>query len=181
MRRMVTLVLGVLLVASGTALAQDRGDISAGYRFIRSDGVNFPKGWYFDVTGHVTDVVSIVGDVGGTYKSESATEGGVTFSADARIHTFMGGVKVRALMVNPNVVPFGQILFGAGNAKFTAGGGGLTLSESSTDPVMNLSGGLDVSGGRAVGVRAQVGWLRIFEDGDGSNAFQFSIGATIGF
>jgi hypothetical protein len=181
MRRLATLVIAVLLLAGGTSFAQDRGDVSGGYRFMRSEGANFGKGWYFDVSGHVTEVVSIVGDVGGSYKSESETFSGITIEADAKVHTFAGGLKARASTVSPNVFPFAQVLFGVANARAEASGAGISLSESVTDPMLNLSGGVDVRGGGSVGVRAQIGWWRIFAEEDGFNAFHIGIGATIGF
>lgn len=181
MRRRAALVIAVLLMAGGTAFAQDRGDISGGYRFMRSEGVNVGKGWYADVSGHLTDMVSIVGDVGGSYKGESESFAGVTIAADIKIHTFTGGLKVRASAVSPSVVPFGQVLFGVATAKTEASGGGISISESLTDPMLNLSGGVDVRGGAPVGLRAQVGWWRIFSEGEAFNAFHISIGATIGF
>ena len=181
MRRLTALVIAVLVVAGDTAFAQDRGDVSGGYRFMRSEGVNFSKGWYGDVSGHVTDMVSIVGEVGGSYKGDSETLAGVTIAADVKLHTFAGGLKVRASAVSPAVIPFGQVLFGVANARAEASGGGISLSESVTDPLLSLSGGVDVRGGAAVGLRAQVGWWRILAEGEGLNAFHISIGATIGF
>jgi hypothetical protein len=181
MRRVVSLVIGVLLLSCGTALAQDRGDVSGGYRYLRSEGESISKGFYVDVTGHLTNTFSIVGEVGGSYKSESETAFGVTAEANGRIHTFAAGVKLRASMVRPNVVPFGQVLFGGGKASIEAKALGVTVfDESSTDPIMHLSGVVDVSGGGPIGVRVQVGWLRVFED-DASNIFTFSVGAKVGF
>ena len=180
MRRVAGLLIGILLAASGTSFAQERGDISGGYRFLRTDGVNFGMGWYADVTGHVTDVLSVVGEVGGTYKSLSESVAGITVNADVKLHTFMGGAKFRVPVENRSLVPFGQVLFGVGNARASASGGGINISESSTDGAMGLSGGVDVSGGRTLGLRVQVGLLRDFSD-EASNAFQFSIGARIGF
>ena len=55
------------------------------------------------MTGHVTDVVSIVGDVGGTYKSDSPRAVSAS-KRDLKIHTFQGGVKFRVPTMNPNVV-----------------------------------------------------------------------------
>ena len=184
MRRLAVFVIGVVWLSGGTALAQDRGDVSGGYRFLRltgDDAVNINKGWYVDATGHVTGVLSIVGDVGGSYRSESETFGGITASADVSVHTFMGGLKFRAPMVSPKAIPFAQVLFGGARGKVTASGGGFDFSESSTDPVMNVSGGVDISGGGSVGARVQAGWARVFEDGGGTNLFQFSVGAKIGF
>jgi len=181
MRRLVTFVIGAFLLASGTAVAQDKGDVSGGYRYLRSEGESISKGWYVDVTGHVTGMFSIVGEVGGSYKSESETFAGVTAEASGRIHTFAGGVKLRASKVSPNVVPFAQLLFGGGTASIKAKAAGVTLlDESSTDPLMHLGGGVDVSGKSPIGVRVQVGWLRVFEE-DASNILTFSVGAKIGF
>ena len=181
MRRVTTLVIGSLLLATGTALAQDRGDVSGGYRYLRSEGESISKGFYVDVTGHLTNVFSIVGEVAGSYKSESETAFGITAEASGRIHTFAAGVKLRASMVSPNVVPFGQVLFGGGKASIEAKASGVTVfDESSTDPLMHVSGGVDVNGNSPVGVRVQVGWLRVFED-DASNLFTFSVGAKIRF
>jgi hypothetical protein len=185
MRRLATCVIGVLILSSGTALAQDKGDVSGGYRYLRASGdgesESFGKGWYFDVTGHVTDMVSIVGDVGGTYKSESITEGGVTFNGDIKIHSFQGGVKFRVPTMNTNIVPFVQVLGGGVRSSFKFTAGSLSESDSSTDGIFTLSGGVDVSGMAKVGVRVQAGYFRVFEEGEGTNGFQFSVGAKIGF
>jgi hypothetical protein len=184
MRRLAVLVIGTLLLTSGTVFAQDKGDISGGYRYLHAGGdesESFPKGWYFDVTGHLTDIVSIVGDVGGTYKSESETVGGVSIEGSLKIHTFQGGVKFRVPTMNPNVVPFAQVLGGGVRSSFKLSGGGFNESDSATDGLLTLSGGVDVSGMAKVGVRVQAGYFRVFEEGEGTNGFQFSVGAKIGF
>jgi hypothetical protein len=185
MRRLATCVIGVLILSSGTALAQDKGDVSGGYRYLRASGdgesESFGKGWYFDVTGHVTDVVSIVGDVGGTYKSESLNESGLSFEGNLKIHSFQGGVKFRVPTMNTNIVPFVQVLGGGVRSSFKFTAGSLSESDSSTDGIFTLSGGVDVSGMAKVGVRVQAGYFRVFEEGEGTNGFQFSVGAKIGF
>jgi len=184
MRRLAVLVIGALLLTSGTVFAQDKGDISGGYRYLHAGGdesESFPKGWYFDVTGHLTDMVSIVGDVGGTYKSESFTEGGLSFEGNLKIHTFQGGVKFRVPTMNPNVVPFAQVLGGGVKSSFKFTAGSLSESDSSTDGILTISGGVDVSGMAKIGVRVQAGYFRVFEEGEGTNGFQFSIGAKVGF
>ena len=48
--RLTTLAIGVLVLTGGAATAQDRGDVSAGYRFLQSEGVGYPWGWYVDAT-----------------------------------------------------------------------------------------------------------------------------------
>ena len=177
------LALGVLVLTSGTAWAQTRAessaDVSAGYRFLQSNGTSYPAGWYFDWTRHVNRVLSITGDVGGTYKSDSVTAGSFSQSLDARIHTFMGGVKVRAVTQNPDVIAFGQALFGAANLRMTTTALGITLSRRATEPALSLGAGVDVND-LPVALRFQIAWLRVFED-DGSNAFHFTVGAKFDF
>ena len=200
MRRLATLVLGGLVLTSGPALAQDRPEVSAGWRLLHlsgsdpedisgteDDSVNVPKGWYFDVAVPITPMLSIVGDIGGNYKSESEsfTEQGVTFTGDAdvRVHTFLAGIRLRATE-NPRVSPFAQILFGAARATASveANVGGVPLidfDESSTEAVLSLGAGINLMPG-SFGVRVQAEWLKILED-DSGNAFRFGVGIVIPF
>jgi hypothetical protein len=179
--RAATLFFVALLLSAPTASAQDSGDLSAGYRFIRSERINYPAGWYIDWTRHVNDAVSIVGDIGGTYKSESIGIGSLTQSFDAKIHTFMGGVKVRASTMVTDTVVFGQALLGVANSRTESTAGTFTISDSSTDAALNLSGGVDVWGDLRVGLRTQIGWLRFFGEGTSVNAVHFSLGARFRF
>lgn len=70
---------------------------------------------------------------------------------------------------------FGQALFGAANLKVSTTSGTITLSRSTTEPALGLSAGVDVNGGLPVGLRFQIGWLRVFAD-EASNVFTFSVG-----
>ena len=78
------------------AAAQDapKGELSGGYHFFSGKGEgddedweNFPKGWYVDVAGNVTNSVGFVGQVSGNYKHFDDDD------FDFKIHTFMGGVR----------------------------------------------------------------------------------------
>ena len=182
-RRLIAIAIGVLALTSGTAWAQTQAessaDVSAGYRFLQSNGTSYPAGWYVDWTRHVNRVLSITGDVGGAYKSDSVPAGSFSPSIDARIYTFMGGVRVRAVTQNPDVVAFGQALFGAANLSLTTTALGISLSRRATDPALSLGAGVDVND-LPVDLRFQIAWLRVFED-DGSNAFHFSVGAKFDF
>ena len=179
MRRLIPIGVGVLCLTCSPAMAQARGDVSAGYRFLKSEGLSYPAGWYVDATSHISSVIAIVGDVGGTYKSDSLSFGTVSQTLDARIHTFMGGVRVSASTRDPDVIVFGKALFGAANLRTTTTSFGVTLSRASTEPALSLGGGVDVND-LPIGVRVQMAWLRVFEQ-IGSNAFHFSIGAKLGF
>jgi hypothetical protein len=200
MRRLATFVAVVLVLASGTALAQDRPEFSAGWRLLHlsgsdaegisgteDEGVNLPKGWYVDVDVPITPRLSIVGDIGGNYKSESVsfTEQGISFTGTAKVsaHTFLGGIRLRATDV-PRVSPFAQLLFGAvrGTASVEATVAGVPLidfDESGTDAAMSLGAGINLYPG-SIGVRLQAEWLKILED-DSGNAFRFGAGIVIPF
>ena len=177
------LALGLLTLTSGTAWAQSQGDaignVSAGYRFLQSNGTSYPAGWYVDVTRHLNRVLSVAGDVGGTYHGDSLTIGSFSQSVDASIHTFMGGVKARAVTQNSDVIAFGQVLFGAANLRRTTTSLPVTLSRKTTEPALSFGAGVDVND-LPVDLRFQITWLRVFED-DGSNAFHFSVGAKFDF
>ena len=184
-----------LLAAATTGFAQER-EFSAGWRLLHingtdgEDGLNMPLGWYMDVALPLTPMLSIVGDIGGNYKSEDETEviQGISFtgSADADVHSFLGGIRLSARN-NPRFVPFGQVLFGAARASVdieaTATVGGQTLtfdeSESETEAAMTLGGGVNVSAG-SLAVRVQAEWLKILAD-DSGNAFRFAVGVVIPF
>ena len=90
--------LGALLIMHPqTAGAQNNGELSAGWRVLNVEEQTFTGGWYADVLGNVTDTFGVVGEVAGHYKSfdESRFVSGiqVDVSADARVHTFMGGAR----------------------------------------------------------------------------------------
>jgi hypothetical protein len=200
MRRLAALVVGVLILTSGTALAQGRPEISAGWRLLHisgsdttdssgagDEGVNLPKGWYVDVAVPITPMLSIVGDIGGNYKSEteSFTEQGTTITgtAKASIHTFLGGIRL-GRTENPPVSPFAQILFGAArgtaSVEVTVDGVSLTdFDESSTEAAMSLGGGVNLNAG-SFRVRLQAEWIKILEE-DSGNAFRFAAGIVIPF
>ena len=67
------LALGITLPAS----AQDAPtvELSGGYNFLRvqfedfEDEKSFPAGWYVDVASNVTEMIGIVGQIGGNYKT----------------------------------------------------------------------------------------------------------------
>ena len=134
---------------------------------------------------------SAVAEAAGHYDSETAPPDlvpgvNITGTAEANVHTFMGGVRVRG-GANPRVRPFAQVLFGVARASVSAEGsvtsGGLTVpfdfSESETEAALSIGGGVNLSAG-SLGVRLQGEWLKILAD-DSGNAFRFGVGLVIPF
>src|SRR5262245_3694147 len=85
-----------LMVLPQAALAQyGAGELSAGWRVLNIEEQTFTAGWYADVLGNITSTFGVVAEVAGHYKTfdETRSVGAiqVAVSADARVHTFMGG------------------------------------------------------------------------------------------
>jgi hypothetical protein len=194
------MVAGALLMVAGPAAAQDtsRAEVTAGWRyyFVTLHGLqnpielpvtnDYPEGWYADIAFNASPKFAIVGEVGGTYRTESLnrTSGSLTVreSLDIRFHTFMGGVRVRAPQVR-SLVPFGQVLFGGErdestverSLQFGQGAPSTTLREgSSSNPVLALDGGATVMAG-PIAVRGSVGYVRFFSGAD-ADALRLNVG-----
>lgn len=157
----------VCACAMGTAAQAQTNravDVGVAYSFLRiteESGVNMPVGWLVSVAGRATNVVSIVGEVAGNYKSEE----GETL----RIHTFQAGVRFLARQ-NPNVTPWGQFLLGGANAS------GGCCGESETKFSIEPGGGVDVPVGGRVAMRLGVGFPMVFVEGETFNTFRVQVG-----
>jgi opacity protein-like surface antigen len=159
-----------------------KAEISVGYNYVQaksssdSDWTKFPKGWYADVAGNVTPMVSIVGQVTGNYK---------TFEDEdfkLKVHTFMVGVRGSS---TGNVRGFGQVLVGGANLKGEEIVG--TDSGKETDLAFQVGGGVNVMGSGPVGARVGVDYLRVkgkdsgaLLGGDSLNGFRFTVGVVFG-
>ena len=205
MRRLGVLVTAVVLMTAGSAFAQDesRGEFSLGWRYYHGtinsvvDPIqvpqpnDYPKGWYADIAVNASPKFAIVGEAGGTYFKDSYSSPSnivsIEESYDLTLYTFMGGVRVRAPQ-HASVVPFGQVLFGA-QRNTSEDEYRITVLQSppstsrrdatSSGPALALDGGVTVAAGW-VGVRASVGYVRLFESAD-ADVFRFSLGAAFRF
>ena len=184
-------------VALGFAIPQparaqnNSGEFSAGWRVLHFEEETFSRGWYADALGSLTNSVGVVGEVSGHYRTidETRVVAGfpVSVKADLRIHSFMGGIRFSARQ-NPQIVPFGQALFGLvhGSASVegstTVAGRTLTVdeSESDSDVAFELGGGVNVSLSNTFGLRFAASYFRVIEDG-ASNAVRFAVGAVFPF
>jgi opacity protein-like surface antigen len=163
------------------AAAQDtpKAEVSAGYNWLAAKQSNddewtkFPKGWYFDVAGNVTETVSVVGQVTGNYRHFDEED------FDLNIHTFMAGVRGGSA---GRIKGFGQFLVGGANLKASDD----SDSQSETNFAIQLGGGVNVLQSGNVGLRLGLDYLRIFAKDDGVtisedvNGLRFSVGVTFG-
>src|SRR5262245_16624348 len=167
------------------AAAQDtpKAEVSGGYNWLAGksssdeEWTKFPKGWYADVAGNVSDTLSIVGQVTGNYKTFDDDPDG---DFKLKLHTFLAGIRGSS---PGKVRGFGQFLVGAANFKGSVPG----FSATETDFAIQLGGGVNVMGSGGVGLRVGVDYLRIMSkddgevlEGDDVNGFRFNVGVTIG-
>jgi len=171
-------VFSMALLFSSPAAAQDApvGEFSVGYNLLRFEENTVPAGWYADVAANVSNALAVVGQVTGNYESEE----GFGVEVDASYYTFMAGIRFSA-RTNPNFVPFGQVLAGGARSKFSTEAGGIDLSESNTDGALQIGGGVNLFGGGSIGARVGADYIRVFTEGEGTNAFRFAAGVVFGF
>lgn len=177
--RCLLLMFVVPAVMTTPALAQDvpAVEVSGGYNLLKFSDETLPTGWYADVAGNVTKWLGIVGQVDGNYKTIDVS--GV--SVKTKLHGFMGGVRINA-RENPNAVPFVQALFGAMHTTGSTTLSGLLpfeVSNSETDSVLQLGGGVNLMPAGNIGVRVAADYMRIFVTNAGTNVFRFGAGVVI--
>ena len=182
MRRLVCLAVPVCLLAfvPTRALAQDRGaELAAGYTFrhltIDGDSANIPLGFSVSVAGRMARLVSVVGEVTESHRSE--TEGTVTASLNA--FTFAGGIRFskaeRRGGKREAARPFVEFLIG--DSRLSAG---LTGLGSATASALHLEpkGGVDLPMGRTAALRGAVSYEMEHAPGGWAHAVRIDVDAV---
>lgn len=185
MRRVVILVMGFLLMTSGSALAQDfpKFEIGGGYNYFSAkqdtddEWTEFSNGWYGEVAANITPIIGVLFQVTGNYKTFEEDDDEEDFSLDW--YNYLGGFRVSARK-NPKVVPYGQFLIGVAQLKGSAG----SDEGSETDLAWGFGGGVTVGTGR-VGVRGGFDFLKPQASDDGevlggtdTNGWRFLVGVN---
>ncbi|MGH9242199.1 MAG: outer membrane beta-barrel protein [Vicinamibacterales bacterium] len=170
------------------AAAQDtpKAEVSVGYNWLTAkasgdeEWEKFPKGWYADVAGNISDTLSIVGQVTGNYKTFEDEFEDEEFKLN--IHTYMAGIRGSS---PGRVRGFGQVLVGGVSIKATDEL--FDLEETETNFALQIGGGVNVLGSGGVGLRVGLDYLRLFAKEDGTvlfgedvNGFRFNVGVTFG-
>ena len=153
----IVILLAVILVAVAV-VAQDspKAEVFGGYAYTNVDtkdllGRQNLNGWDADVAFHATKNFSIVADISGAYKSESATVDGITGTAKLRAYNYVFGPRFS--FNSKKVTPFVEALFGANHVTVSAEAAGTSASLGSTSFAMALGGGLDVNANKHVAIR----------------------------
>jgi hypothetical protein len=159
--RLIATSLLVFAAAVTAAPAMAQGvEFSVGYAFLRDDEIkeNFPLGWYADVAGGISDNLSLVGEVGGSYKTVNDSEF-EDLDIKLSVHHAMGGIRLVHRGDGANF--YAQVLGGAARASVSDDFSGDDFSE--TKAAIQPGVGLEFGAG---GTRLRVGadYRRIFSD-----------------
>jgi len=177
-------VFALTLVLGAMWAAPVRGqELSFGYQVqhfsSEGDSLNAPLGISLNFAAPTSGMLSVVGQVDWSRKSESGTLFGTSLEATANFTTFAGGVRLSA-RGNPSVTPFMEALFGVMRSSGSANIAGANVgSGSETDPVLQLGGGVAVPVAGGFGIFGQVDYRRVFPDGTGVNVVRFVAGARL--
>jgi len=163
------------IVFAPSARAQTSGfEVSTGYLVARASDQTLPLGWSLEVSRDFGPTWSIVGEVGGAYKTTAAKSLGV--DVDLRIHTV--GIGARwSTRSSHRIVPFAQMVAGAARLGASAKIRGVTTGDSSTDLMLMPAGGLKVRLAHPFAVVGHIDYRRVFidrADNNGSAAHQLS-------
>lgn len=162
----------VLLASSRDVLAQGAPTVEAaiGYAFMHDDdsSLDFPYGWIASVGGYATNWLMFVGEVGGSYRTQSSDLADITLKQ----HTFTTGPRFTVPAAS-RFAPFAQVLFGIAHGSLDVEVPGASFVARGTGFFMAPGAGIDVnlSSRRALRFEVDAGFAR--DEGDTRTQFRF--------
>jgi hypothetical protein len=178
-------VLPLMLMGALPASAQgkSKADIGISWARLGESDMTLPAGWVMAVTGHITDQLAIVSEVGGNYKSVTpvptlpGSAAGV--NVDVSEHSFLGGGRY-AFGRNARVRPFAQTLVGISRVSGGASVSGVDISKSVTALTFQPGGGVDVQVSPRVAIRVQADYRLLTQD-DLGTGWQYRVATGVVF
>ncbi len=178
-------VVFILLCLAAPVAAQDRPawEIAGGYSFTRAvtDEVTLPVGGFVSGARNVTDMLAIVGEVSGAYKSEAEFQ----LEVDKALYTLMGGVRYYRHLAR--VTPFAQFLLGGAalGRKVTVGGYSEWVG-GNIEFAIQPGAGVDIRLTDRLAARVQGDWRRVFSADEAlgivdGNQIRIAAGIVVGF
>lgn len=193
-------VIAVAVVAgvAGSARAQDRPgvELSGGYQFLKLHdealdaagvGTSFPVGWFAEAAVPVSNGLTLAGQVGGHYRSESAPSMfvGVSQAADYRlnVHSFLAGARVVG-RGEDGLKAFFHLLAGASRVGLTRSAAlveGIPLGGdlATTEFTLQAGGGFDFPLTSRWSGRVTADYLRLFTEGAPTNGVRVAVGWVV--
>jgi hypothetical protein len=162
-------------------------ELTGGYQFLHAgEDLNFPFGLNVDAAWSYRPNLSLVGEIGWSFKSEDF---GIP-DADLNLHewTFAAGPRWNG-RGERRVWPFAQVLAGAAVTRTSGEVGGIEDSQSSTHFMLQPGVGVNIVAGDGWGFVGQVDYRRLFvgdddedgedDDSDGDNQFRVFFGVRM--
>jgi hypothetical protein len=141
------------------------------------------NGFEVAVTGNFSRYIGIKGDYAFQRKSFDVNFDSTRINADVNLHTLVGGLEFKDNAKDKergHLRPFGHLLAGFANARFSTSTTGFSFNQSDTGFAAVLGGGLDVRVGSRFDIRIiQLDYNPIHLGGETQNNFR--IGAGIVF
>jgi hypothetical protein len=166
-KRLALFVAAFLFLTTAHAAAQDapKADLSVGYQFTHLNGsnglygTNLPAGWTASVTGRLTPLLNVVGEMNGAYKDGT------------KLHNFLSGVRFGGGPSSGTnyIVVFGQAL------------AGLSTSGGKTGFVIQPGIGLAIHGSGKVGGRVNVDYSMDRHDRSTQKGVRVAAGVVFNF
>lgn len=154
-------------------------ELTAGYAYLYDDGFkdtgasgNFPIGWMVSVNFNLNKWLGVVGDVGGSYKSEALVVG---VDENLSVLAFNGGFRFS--IRNDAATPYFQAVFGGARYSDTAIGIGLAETHFAMQPGIGV--GIKVS--KLIGLDLGVDYRRDFGGTIFTNSNEFRAHAGVVF
>jgi hypothetical protein len=173
--------IALLLTVAALATPAAAQELSVGYQVQRfsgdGDSLNVPFGLNISLAG--AGSLTAVGQLDWSRKHESETFIGTSVDATANFAAFAGGVRLSG-HYNPSATPFVEALFGLMRTSGSANIAGEKIDGgSTTDPLLQVGGGVSVPMGGPFGVFGQVDYRRIFADDARVNGVRFVAGIRL--
>ncbi len=173
MRRLVLTAALVIAAACATAAQEPtpKAELFGGYAY----GGDNSRGWAGSAAFNVNRLLGLAADFGGQYTSFASADA----SERIRTHTFLFGPRF-SLRRSRRVTPFVHALAGFAHTDSRARELGFDFRAADTTFAAGIGGGLDVSLGRRVAIRAfQLDYLRTGFYGDSQNNGRIAVGLVL--
>jgi opacity protein-like surface antigen len=172
----------VLLWALPAGAQTPQFEFSGGYAFMRDQdrSEDFPAGWFASASGNITNWVSAVAEIGGSYRNCRECQRGPftseTFRGTDRnlkVFTFMAGPRVSTRAMS-RAMPFAQILLGGSHIS-----GGVQFDGALTTGFTYQPGaGVDLYLTPTLGLRVQGDYRVVRTEGNNGGASRFLAGVV---
>ncbi|HZP49420.1 MAG TPA: hypothetical protein VFB07_12830 [Vicinamibacterales bacterium] len=141
----------VLTAVQARAQSGPSADFAFGYVYMHDNDLDtgFPAGWMVSAAGHVTSWFSLVGEVGGSYKTVSGPP-----DVSLSLHTFSFGPRFGVTQRAP-IAPFIQVLIGVAHGSVGVSGANVGVVFTGNDFLFQPGAGIDINGGGNVGLRLE--------------------------